>query len=71
VGTKNSVSKSVEEQRTAATDAIVASTHRKKLIIAGPGTGKTFTFSRALAAACSADSEERGRRRASSVRPPA
>lgn len=36
--------------RSAATDAIVESKADKKLIVAGPGTGKTFTFRRALEA---------------------
>jgi superfamily I DNA/RNA helicase len=36
--------------RSAATDAIVHSEADKKLIVAGPGTGKTFTFRRALEA---------------------
>jgi superfamily I DNA/RNA helicase len=38
----------ISEQRTRATNTIIASTSAKKLIVAGPGTGKTFTFRRAL-----------------------
>ena len=38
----------IAEARTAASAAIVASTSRRKLIVAGPGTGKTFTFKQAL-----------------------
>src|SRR4051812_35574077 len=34
--------------REAATNAIVESSADKKLIVAGPGTGKTFTFREAL-----------------------
>jgi hypothetical protein len=38
----------VSEQRAEATNAVIASASAKKLIVAGPGTGKTFTFRRAL-----------------------
>src|SRR4051812_5878816 len=40
----------ITAKRTAATDAIVNSDSTKRLIIAGPGTGKTFTFRKALEA---------------------
>jgi superfamily I DNA/RNA helicase len=40
----------ISAKRKAATDAIVNSGSDKRLIIAGPGTGKTFTFRRALEA---------------------
>lgn len=39
---------SFEEQLTRATDLIIASESRKKLIVSGPGTGKTFAFVRLL-----------------------
>jgi superfamily I DNA/RNA helicase len=39
------------EQRAAATGAIVNSAARKRLIVSGPGTGKSFTFRQALAKA--------------------
>ena len=39
------------EQRTAASDAIVNSPATKRLIVSGPGTGKSFTFRRSLAKA--------------------
>lgn len=38
----------ISHQRAAATQAIVDSPADKKLIVAGPGTGKTFTFRQAL-----------------------
>ena len=38
------------QERVAATDAIVNSAARNKLVVAGPGTGKTFTFNQALKA---------------------
>jgi superfamily I DNA/RNA helicase len=38
----------VAEKRTEATNAIIDSASGSKLIVAGPGTGKTFTFQRAL-----------------------
>jgi superfamily I DNA/RNA helicase len=41
----------MEEERTAASRAIVESASRKRLVVAGPGTGKTFTFKQALTAA--------------------
>jgi superfamily I DNA/RNA helicase len=41
----------IAESRTAASDAIVNSGSEKRLIVAGPGTGKTFTFKQALAKA--------------------
>ena len=37
-----------EEELAAATDCILASTARRKLVIAGPGAGKTWTFKRLL-----------------------
>jgi len=37
--------------RAAATDAIVNSASEKRLVVAGPGTGKSFTFRKALAKA--------------------
>lgn len=40
----------ITARRTAATEAIVNAASDKRLIIAGPGTGKTFTFRRALEA---------------------
>jgi superfamily I DNA/RNA helicase len=42
---------SMEEARKRASDAVVESEAPKRLIVAGPGTGKTFTFKRALARA--------------------
>ncbi len=39
------------QERAAASDAIVNSAARKRLIVSGPGTGKTFTFQEALKAA--------------------
>ncbi len=39
------------DERAAASDAIVNSAARKRLIVAGPGTGKSFTFRQALAKA--------------------
>jgi superfamily I DNA/RNA helicase len=39
------------EERAAASDAIVNSDASKRLIVSGPGTGKSFTFRRALAKA--------------------
>lgn len=38
----------ISQKRAAATQAIVDSPADKKLIVAGPGTGKTFTFRQAL-----------------------
>lgn len=38
----------IAESRDASTRAILESSSSKKLIVAGPGTGKTFTFRRAL-----------------------
>ena len=38
----------VEQELQAATDRILQSDSRKKLIVAGPGTGKTFIFRRLL-----------------------
>ena len=38
----------IVQKRTDATNAIIESAFEKKLIVAGPGTGKTFTFRRAL-----------------------
>jgi ATP-dependent DNA helicase UvrD/PcrA len=38
----------IAKQRAEATNAIVASISEKKLVVAGPGTGKTFTFRQAL-----------------------
>jgi hypothetical protein len=38
----------MEAERRAALDAILDSDARKKLIVAGPGTGKTYTFKAAL-----------------------
>lgn len=38
----------VEEELRAATERILTSTARKKLIVAGPGAGKTWTFKRLL-----------------------
>jgi superfamily I DNA/RNA helicase len=40
----------IRRERTAATAAIVESDAEKKLVVAGPGTGKTFTFRKALEA---------------------
>jgi ATP-dependent DNA helicase UvrD/PcrA len=37
-------------ERDLATEEIVTSKSRKKLIVAGPGTGKSFTFRRVLEA---------------------
>ena len=45
----------ITQKRTEATQAIVDSEADKKLIVAGPGTGKTFTFREALSV-----SDERG-----------
>jgi superfamily I DNA/RNA helicase len=39
----------IEEKRTAASEAIVNSDSERRLIVAGPGTGKTHTFKQALA----------------------
>jgi superfamily I DNA/RNA helicase len=41
----------IAQDRTAASDAIVNSDSEKRLIVAGPGTGKTHTFKQALAKA--------------------
>jgi superfamily I DNA/RNA helicase len=41
----------IEDKRTAASHAIVNSESEKRLIVAGPGTGKTHTFKQALAKA--------------------
>lgn len=41
----------IADERTAASDAIVNSGSEKRLIVAGPGTGKTHTFKQALAKA--------------------
>lgn len=38
----------ITQKRADATNAIIDSASEKKLIVAGPGTGKTFTFRRAL-----------------------
>ncbi|MHB0989160.1 MAG: UvrD-helicase domain-containing protein [Bellilinea sp.] len=40
----NDIFKNQAEQRKAYLDGIINSDHRHKLIVAGPGTGKTFTF---------------------------
>jgi superfamily I DNA/RNA helicase len=40
----------IAAKRAAASDAIVLADSPKKLVVAGPGTGKTFTFRRALEA---------------------
>ena len=40
----------MERLRTEATAAIIGSTADKRLIVSGPGTGKTFTFEAALGA---------------------
>jgi ATP-dependent DNA helicase UvrD/PcrA len=39
----------MDEERAAATDAVVRSGAHKRLIVSGPGTGKSFTFNKALA----------------------
>jgi hypothetical protein len=39
------------EERTAASGAIVNSAAQRRLIVSGPGTGKSYTFGRALAKA--------------------
>lgn len=36
-------------ERAAATDEIVNSNHARRVVVAGPGTGKTTTFKKALA----------------------
>lgn len=41
----------IERARAAASDAIVNSDSEKRLIVAGPGSGKTYTFKRALSKA--------------------
>jgi superfamily I DNA/RNA helicase len=41
----------IEQRRKKAVDAILSSASSKKLVVAGPGTGKSFTFRRALEAA--------------------
>jgi superfamily I DNA/RNA helicase len=51
----------IAEERTAATEAIVNSDSEKRLIVAGPGTGKTHTFKQALAKAITdSSSAEKG-----------
>jgi hypothetical protein len=44
-------SEEMEQRRTAATQAIVKSDAAKRLIVSGPGTGKSFTFQEALRSA--------------------
>ena len=46
----------IARERTEASDAIVNSTAEKRLIVAGPGTGKTYTFKKALEATAREDS---------------
>jgi superfamily I DNA/RNA helicase len=41
----------IEQKRATASDGIVNSDSEKRLIVAGPGTGKTHTFKQALAKA--------------------
>lgn len=41
----------VEHPRVPSGDAIVESSAEKRLIVAGPGTGKTYTFEKALSKA--------------------
>jgi ATP-dependent DNA helicase UvrD/PcrA len=41
----------IAHERAAASEAIVNSSAQKRLIVAGPGTGKTYTFKRALSKA--------------------
>lgn len=48
----------IVQERTEASDAIVNSGSHKKLIVAGPGTGKTFTFEQALRRAIADSGEE-------------
>jgi superfamily I DNA/RNA helicase len=50
----------MEADRRRATTAIVESDAAKRLIVAGPGTGKSFTFKKALAAAIQEVGEGRG-----------
>jgi superfamily I DNA/RNA helicase len=50
----------LERKRAAYSDAIVNSGHDKRLIVAGPGTGKSFTFERALAVALANSDGEKG-----------
>jgi superfamily I DNA/RNA helicase len=50
----------MRQERSASTDAIVRSAARKRLIVAGPGTGKSFTFRKALAEAILAAGGGRG-----------
>ncbi len=50
-GALEAESQEFERKRAEATAAIVESTASKKLVIAGPGTGKTHTFAEALRAA--------------------
>jgi superfamily I DNA/RNA helicase len=50
----------MEEGRTAATDSVVGSDADKRLIVAGPGTGKSFTFKKALAQAIEEAGEGKG-----------
>ena len=47
--------------RSAASDAILESGASKRLIVAGPGTGKSFTFRQALERAVVDPENERGR----------
>lgn len=48
----------VEQELQAATDRILQSDSRKKLTVAGPGTGKTFIFRRLLEQ-CAGQPDER------------
>lgn len=48
LGTSADELKIAEERRTLTSELITASDARKKLIVAGPGTGKTYNFHRAL-----------------------
>ncbi len=50
----------MEAERAAATDAVLNSDSPKRLIISGPGTGKTFTFGGALERAGTGERGERG-----------
>jgi superfamily I DNA/RNA helicase len=51
VGADEQQLQEITQERTAASDAIVNSDSKKRLIVAGPGTGKTHTFKQALARA--------------------